>query len=296
MRLRPPEWMLLCYFGYVAAISPWFSDRPHLGFKPAIILLAVVVLLLAIVRSETTRLHDAIAIIRDWLPLALTLAAFREMQLFIPQHFNDRYETIWIRWDHVLLDRWGVHRGIESFGAVIPDCLELCYLLVYAIGPFCIAVLYVEKRRTAIDRFLSIYLLGTLLAYALFPYFPSQPPRAIFPSVDPPSYTSWIRAFNLWILRTASIQSSVFPSAHVSSAFAATWGMFLVLRDRKPVGWGLLAYAISVSVATIYGRYHYAADVLAGFGLSLIPAGLALVMRARQLKAKEQVETSYSRS
>jgi membrane-associated phospholipid phosphatase len=83
-----------------------------------------------------------------------------------------------------------------------------------------------------------------------------------------------MRSLNLWILENATIHSSVFPSAHVSSAFSAAWGMFFVLPRRKVFGWGMLFYAVGVSVATVYGRYHYVADALAGFGISVVAAGL----------------------
>ena len=70
------------------------------------------------------------------------------------------------------------------------------------------------------------------------------------------------------------IHSSVFPSAHVSSAFSAGWALLLYLPDRKRYGVGMLIYAASVAVAAVYGRYHYAVDVVAGFGVSLVAAGL----------------------
>ena len=47
----------------------------------------------------------------------------------------------------------------------------------------------------------------------------------------------------------------------------------------KRFGWGVLVYAVSVSLATIYGRYHYAADVLAGFGISLIAGAVCWRLR-----------------
>jgi membrane-associated phospholipid phosphatase len=153
-----------------------------------------------------------------------------------------------------------------------------------------VALLYVQHRRFEIDRFLTVYLTGTLLAYALFPYFPSQPPRIVFPDLDPPLITTWARSLNLWILRVGTIHVGVFPSAHVSSVFSAAWGMFLVLPHRKIFGCGLLLYAVSVSVATVYGRYHYAADVLAGFGVSLIPGFVCLIVRKRQTAASENVQ------
>ncbi len=174
-----------------------------------------------------------------------------------------------------MLATWHFGRAIESFGRLIPFYLELCYLLVYGLAAYCIGLLYTEKRREAVDRFLTIYLVGTLAAYALFPYFPTEPPRLVFAAMDNPGVTTWVRQLNLYILSKATIHVGVFPSAHVSSAFSAAWGMFLVFPKRKAFGWGLLVYAISVSVATVYGRYHYSADVLAGFGVSLIAGVLS---------------------
>jgi membrane-associated phospholipid phosphatase len=176
----------------------------------------------------------------------------------------------WVQWDRTLLHDWGVQRAIESLGPLIPGYLELCYLLVYAVGPFAVATLYVVRRRDLVNHVLLLYLLGTLLSYALFPYFLSEPPRSAFASSDLPNVITPLRAVNLWMLGGYGIHSSVFPSAHVSSAFSAAWALLLFLPDRKWVGRGMLIYAVSVAVAVVYGRYHYAVDSVAGFGISLV--------------------------
>jgi hypothetical protein len=49
-----------------------------------------------------------------------------------------------------------------------------------------VAALFLSHRRDHIDRFWLAYLAGTLGAYALFPYFPSVPPRTVFPAEDLP--------------------------------------------------------------------------------------------------------------
>ncbi len=271
-RFRISEWVLISFFAYVAVISPWFPDRPNLSYQVLVVLVGVISLLLALARMEQTRLSKAISVGRDWLPLLLTLVAFREMELFLPKRFEHHYETAWIQWDRLILGDWHIRAAIESFGNLIPFYLEFCYLLVYGLGAYCVAVLYFQHQRRCVDRFLTVYLAGTLTAYALFPYFPSQPPRLVFPEIGAPGVTTWAHHLNLYILSKATIHVGVFPSAHVSSAFSAAWAMFLLLPKKKIFGWALLFYGISVSVATIYGRYHYAADVLAGFGISLIAA------------------------
>ncbi len=283
-QFRTSEWVLISFFSYIAVVSPWFPDRPNLKYQPVFVLLAVFALISLLARLERTRAARAIGIIRDWLPIFLTLAAFREMELFLPPSFEHRYEDEWIKWDQVFLDRWQVRSAIESVGSAIPLYLELCYFLVYGVAAYCVGLLYAQKRRDCVDRFFTIYLVGTLCAYALFPYFPSQPPRFVFPEIDSPGVTTWVRVLNLYILSKGTIHVGVFPSAHVSSAFSAAWAMFLLLPKRKIFGWAFLFYAISVSIATIYGRYHYAADVLAGFAVSLLAAATAYWYAIRALK------------
>lgn len=275
--MRPPEWILLGFFAYLVAISPWFTERPDLHHQPIELLVAVAALIALVVALQRTRISRSMDCIRDWIPLILTLVAFRSMELFIPAHFTHRYENVWVGWDQVLLGNWGLRHSIESLGWLIPGSLELCYLLVYCLGTFCLLVLYWANRRRGIDSFYIIYLAGTLGAYALFPYFPSQPPRILFPHIDAPTIETIVRQWNLWILRKGTIHSSVFPSAHVSSAFAAAWAMLLIMPKRKWFGGGLLIYAVCVSIATIYGRYHYAVDAAAGFAISLGAAGIFLL-------------------
>ena len=281
IRLRASEWILLAFFAYIAALVPFFRNRPRLGFQPFVVLLFMALLLCSLALAERTRYAAAISMIRDWLPMALTLCAFREMELFVPQFYNSGFEKTWIKWDIFILHEWGLRRAIESLGPLIPAYLELCYLLVYGVGSFCLILLWVKAHRPDVDRFYVVLLTGTLLAYALFPYFPSRPPRIAFPGMELPATHDVFRRLNLFLLRNASIHSGVFPSAHVSAAFSAAWAMFLVLPQDKRVGWTLLAFAISVSIATIYGRYHYAADAVAGFAVSLVAGLVCLLLRKK---------------
>lgn len=276
--LRPPERLLLSYFAYVAVLAGFCTKSLNLTHQAFWVLAAVGISLLALTRAEYF-FPAPVSRFRDFLPLGLTLLAFEEMNLFAPPQFHPRLEQKWIRWDHLLLRDWHLNAAIESLGWLVPFCLELCYLLIYGLGAYCVVLLYFKNKRRDVDRFFLICLTGTLLAYALFPFFPSQPPRDLFPALDSPTVTTWARQLNLWILRKATIHVSVFPSAHVSSAFAASWAMFLLLPEQKRFGWGALVYALSVSIATIYGRYHYTADVLAGFAVSLPAAAVALWLR-----------------
>ena len=269
------------YFSYVAIVSLFFPLTTGLKYPAFLAAAAAAVVIFAFAAWEQLRGSIVSSMARDWLPLPLTLLSYREMNWFTKPHVGHPLEHAWIVWDRWLLNERGVRAMLESARWIGPGFLELCYLLVYAVGPFVVAILYVYHRRDLVDRVLLTYLAGTLLAYGLFPYFPSDPPRVVFAGMDLPRVTTALRRLNLTILGGVGIHSSVFPSAHVSSAFSGAWGLFVFLRERRWVGRGMLLYAVSVSVATVYGRYHYAVDALAGFAISL-PALLLAVMIARR--------------
>jgi membrane-associated phospholipid phosphatase len=81
---------------------------------------------------------------------------------------------------------------------------------------------------------------------------------------------------NLWLLGRVGIHTSVFPSAHVSGAFGTAFGMLRVLPDHQGIGWFLFAVACSITLATVYGRYHYLADALAGIAIGLLALAVAV--------------------
>ena len=262
-RLRSSESLLLAYFTYVALISAFFISP----WRPWIVAAAVAVLVIRLARSESW--------LRDLAPLPFTLIAFHEMDWFTPPVRDHRLEQSWIVWDRMLLDHHGLRAMIESAGLLLPVFFELCYVLVYTVGFVAVWALLAHGRRSRLDTFWLIYLGGTLGAYALFPYFPSEPPRIVFAGTDLPSIVTDLRRFNLWILGNFSIHSSVFPSAHVSSALSAAWGLFATLPERRWIGWAMALYGLCVAIATVYGRYHYAVDVLAGAALSFLGLLLA---------------------
>lgn len=160
--------------------------------------------------------------------------------------------------------------------------MEVCYSLVYALPFFCVAMLYLNGRSHRVDELLTIYLLGLFLSYVQFPFWPSEPPRTVFPNEDLPAITTIFRRFNLGLLAGQGIHTSVFPSAHVSGAFAGAFALFGLLAHRRWIAWCTLLYAILVAIATVYGRYHYAADAVAGLGVAVIAyaAGAALLTGA----------------
>ena len=284
--LRSSETLLLAYFAYAGVLAVWF------GLPAASVAKAWGLLAGALVFFGTmARVRGGRSAWRDWSPPLVLLAAYRELELFAEPSRGHALENGWQAMDRTLLLGWHGRAAIESAGRLLPLYLELTYLLVYGIGFFAVLMVYRSHRRDIVDRVLLVYLLGTLVAYSIIPFYPSEPPRTLFVDAGPTAITP-LRQLNLLIVNGAGVHTGVFPSAHVSSAFSAAWALLFLLREKRWPGWAMLIYAVSVAVATVYGRYHYAADAIAGFVVSLTAAGAAgaaVAMRLKPMAGGQQI-------
>ena len=270
-RLRRSEQILLLYFAYTTVMGMTFGvrtiNRAELLAINAGIGLGFLFLL--------TRVPLA-AEWRDALPYPFSLLCYREAGWLASAVQPHDLEHRWIVWDRLILDSWHGRAMIECLGAAIPTVLEAAYLSVYVIGPLAIGTLYLFRRREEVDRLWVAFLLGLMLSYVQFPFWPSEPPRTVFSGFDLPSFLTPLRQLNLFLVGNYGIHSSVFPSAHVSGAVSGALMLRRVMSDRRWVRDVLLGSAILIAVATVYGRYHYLVDALAGAAVGVVAYRLAL--------------------
>jgi membrane-associated phospholipid phosphatase len=201
------------------------------------------------------------------------------MDQFSPLPHDHHLENAWIRWDRYLLYDLHLKQAIEGLGIAGPPLLEICYLIVYAAAPVALVLVYWRGDRQDAPKLLLYYTLGTLLSYACFPWLPSDPPRTIFPGQDMPSGHMLLHSLNVGIVGSYGIHSGVFPSAHVSSAIAAGWGLLDVLKRERKIGIAMLVYGCLVAISTVYGRYHNASDAIAGVAVGTLAAWIISSLR-----------------
>jgi len=70
-----------------------------------------------------------------------------------------------------------------------------------------------------------------------------------------------------WIYRHLEIEGGAFPSSHVAVAAVV---LYYTVRYARAATWVVGPLVISLIVATVYCRYHYAIDVLAGLATATI--------------------------
>jgi membrane-associated phospholipid phosphatase len=279
--LHRAEWLVIAFFLVLAAYTVLFPEFRH-TLPLAMAWLAAMALVFGAAGWLAQRHPGAFwNQFRVYLTLAAVLCSYRAMDWFAAGVPVLRWEPQWQAWDRTLFVEFGFGRVIEMAGPLLPAVLEIAYALVYGLPVFCVVALTLRGRSGWLDAFLTVYLLGLYLSYLQFPFWPSRPPWKVFPAELTPVYDSVFRQFNGLVLGGAGIHTSVFPSAHVSGSVAAAIAMWRLCRDSQGLKWGIAVYALLVTLATVYCRYHYAVDAVAGVavGFAAGSAGEWLIRR-----------------
>jgi len=283
--LRVSEKVVVGFLAYavLAAIAFPLSWRERLAVV-ALNLMSTAVIVWLVRLGEKNRSAFFINT-REWFPCVLILLAYRESGLFFMPDPAHNLDYLFGGWDSKLLHNPGVLAVLSAGSPWLQRYLELAYLLCYPLVPLGLGSLTAARRwpgfarRSAssddsktVDHFWTAVLLALFCCYVLFPLFPSTPPRSFFHDSPGPLAQSFFRKTNFWILGRYGIVSSVFPSGHVAAVTATA----LTIRHHLPrLGLVFIVFALSIAVATVYGRYHYAADALAGAVIGIVGFSLS---------------------
>jgi membrane-associated phospholipid phosphatase len=157
--------------------------------------------------------------------------------------------------------RLRIDRIAAATPRLVAEMLEFAYSGVY--GFVLIAFALALRAQTAPARFWTVVLVTDYVCFGVLPWIQTRPPRAV--TGDPSWRASW-RTINRRLLDASSVQANTFPSGHAAEALAAA---LLAAGAAPPVVALMFAGAAAVSAGAVFGRYHYAADALAGWAVAL---------------------------
>ena len=201
-------------------------------------------------------------LLNDWLipPACLLIGYWTSGLLFVSP--MPRAERVLLGFDRAL--------RIRQIAAATPraaaEFLEIAYAAVYVVIPIALVVCLLAVPDVPADRFWAVILTTDYICFGMLPWVQTRPPRALEPETPWPNAIG-VREFNLRMLGRTSIQVNTFPSGHAAEALAAA---LLVTGAGIPITVVMLFTALSISAGAVLGRYHYAADALAGWVVALI--------------------------
>lgn len=248
-------WQLatLVFFGYVVLVAA-LPIRPRPARRGRIVAAAAAGAFFTLLIAAVP--HDPV--LHDWVapPIALLLSYWTSGLLFVKP--NPDQERALESFDV----RLGIPGTARRLPAPLPGLLEAAYAGVYPVVPIALALQHFFVPDPDPARFWAVVLVTDYICFAFLPWIQTRPPRAI----EAAPWRSPLRRFNMGIVSTASIRMNTFPSGHAAEALVVA---LLLIGAPWPVLLAMFAAAVAISAGAVYGRYHYAADAITGWGVAV---------------------------
>jgi membrane-associated phospholipid phosphatase len=290
------EWVALSYLALSGLLIALFAENlQHPARLLALQFLVVIVILglcLAAERSAeraaifgerwTTRLWH---FWRHWYPHLFFLFCFEELGKLVHLVHPGWEDAKLIAFDHWLT---GVHPALwlEQFATPARnDFFQFAYLTYFTYLLIVGGILYYRRDWRGYWAVMTYSAAGYGMGYVIAIFFPVESPWfSMAGAWRGELHGGAVTATINFIEHFGRVRGAAFPSEHVAGSIAALWGAW---RHRRWLFWVLLPLVMCMCASTIWGRYHYVADVFAG----LATGTLGFVMGTWMMRRRGAVAT-----
>jgi membrane-associated phospholipid phosphatase len=183
------------------------------------------------------------------------------------------------------LDPWFIELEERIFGCqpslewsrvwnwpVFHELMEFAYFTYYFVS--LVAVILIMRGRPMVDElrwpalrdFIRDLSATMLICYTLYTLFPVWGPKYF--RAGPVEVDGWIfTAIMRHIHETGALLGAAFPSSHVAATFVPWYHVCKWFPQHR---WWMTLLFVMLCMSTVYCRYHYVVDVLAGLGLGIL--------------------------
>ena len=262
------EWVTLTYLAWLCVLATGFHSNISHAARYVIGHIAIAVAIVWLARGAARSASPTVHFARHWYALPLYVFLFEELGGLVHAIFPGWFDRAFLAFDYNLA---GVHPSVwlgQFASPALNDYMQFAYMTYFLYLVLLPAILYARGEwlrfwtvmvSTAIAHY-SVYVISVLLPVES-PYF-----SLAALNQQPLAGRYWTALITL-IERLARVHGAAFPSAHVAGSMVALLASW---RYRRWLFWITLPFFVSMCVATVYGRYHYVADVLAGLVLGAI--------------------------
>lgn len=214
-------------------------------------------------------------------PLFFILFIYSQIQTFLDIYNPELYDDILIEIDRFIFGTDPTVLLADYSHPLLTEYLQIAYFSFYFLPVLHGAELLINGKYDKYDNFASIVLFTFYFSYLLYLYFPAVGPRFMLHDFSLLNYelpgiflTEHIREIinagggipKNAIEPLLYVNRDCMPSGHTMITFI-TIGMVFVNKSR--FRYLILIVGISLIFATVYLRYHYVIDLIAGLALSL---------------------------
>jgi membrane-associated phospholipid phosphatase len=152
---------------------------------------------------------------------------------------------------------------------LLTEVFQIAYTTYYFIPVVFGVVLKLRGREEEFQRSLFLLVLCFFLSYLGYIFMPALGPRYTISHLHSTELTGLFLATPIERLLNSleGIKRDAFPSGHTAVALLV---LVLSLRYERVLFWIFLLPVAALILSTVYCRYHYAVDIFAGMGLTII--------------------------
>lgn len=252
---------------------------PHPG-RTAAVLVALLAGYAAVVALARARPAPAARFAHAFYPVAVVVVVFDALADVAGYLIGPDRDAALTALDLAL---FGVHPTVWLERLVTPwltDLMHLAYVSYYALPLVVCGRLYARGAGKEFDLAAFTLTLTLFLSYVGYLLVPAQGPRALVAALqtaplDGVLVTEPIRRTLETLER---LKRDAFPSGHTAVAVVA---VALARRLDRRLFPGILPFGAGVVLSTVYTRYHYVVDVIAGLALAALCLALGPALHRR---------------
>ena len=219
---------------------------------------------------------------RHWYPFLLFIGFFEELN-FLSHLIHARwFDSMLLAFDHAI---FSVHPTLwlEQFASpLLNDAMAFAYMTYYFYTVVLVGILYARGELKAFRQ----TLLGTAIAYCTgYGIALSWPMEGPYHTLGHLQQVKQLDGYIFTAVMSAvqgvgRVHGAAFPSLHVAGATVA---LLAAWRFRRGLFWVFLPCYVGMLLSTVYGRYHYFADLPAGFLIGVFGFWLALQIEVTEV-------------
>jgi membrane-associated phospholipid phosphatase len=256
------------YLGWILGLLAVFHRNiPHAGGY-FVVHCATLVGIVWLACVATLSRNRVLQFARHWYPLALYILFFEELQRLVHAIFPGWFDRWLILFDY---NFGGVYPAawLSSFANPgLNDFMQFSYMTYFLYLVILPGTLYAQGKRAEFWTVMVATAVAHYSVYVMAILFPVESPYFALASLKlAPLAGGGFTTTIEFIERFGRVHGAAFPSAHVAGSMVA---LLAARRYKTWLFWICLPFFLSMCVATVYGRYHYIADVLAGIVVGAI--------------------------
>lgn len=276
----PLDRLMLTYLLVITTVVVAFHQK--IAHVTAILLLHGAAIGLIATYACLPRLPGA-GFIRNWYPLLYIGVSYRVVAVLIPSLWPAPLDPLLAGWDYAL---WGVHPTVwleRLQSQLLTELLQLLYTLFAPSVIFLAIILWARKNEQEFRSYTFLITLGFLVSYCSYLLVPARGPRFYLAHLQTVPLAGLLTFQPLAALLDTleSVHYDCFPSGHVEMSLLGWWASRRTAPCLSPY---YAAYFLCTLLATVYLRYHYTVDLLAG--IAVAAAVLAAAPRLEKLLGK----------